>query len=128
MTAIPKHEPTKKTKGGKKTRLTQPDMPESSAAFVDVTRVADAIDGLRSVISTWVTQERNGDNGSGLFSGIDTNPVRVRLVSEDNCDVFDGIVGALEDQHTALERMAKAFERIADAMTASKSEDVAEAS
>jgi hypothetical protein len=117
MTAIPKHEPTKKTKGGKKTLS---DMPDSSAAFVDVTSVADALDGLRSVISTWVTQERNGDNGSGLFSGPDTYPVRVRLVSADDCDVFDGIVGALEDQHTALERMAKAFERIADAMTAAK--------
>src|ERR1700690_3586732 len=114
MTAIPKHEPTKKTKRGKKTRLTLPDMPDSSAAFVDVTSVAEAIDGLRSVISTWVTQERNGDNGSGLFSGLDTHPVRVRLVSADDCDVFDGIVGALEDQQTALARMATAFERITD--------------
>ncbi len=121
---IPKHEPSKKTKGTKKTRLTLSDMKGVAdlAPFVDMTSVAEAIDGLRSVISTYVTQARNGDNGSGLYSSLEGYPVKVRLVSSDDCDLFDGIVGTLEEQGdkqaAALERMATAFERIADALTA----------
>ena len=59
---IPKHELSKKTKGKKKTLADVAD----SSAFVDVTSIADAIDGFASIFSTYVTQARNGDNGSGL--------------------------------------------------------------
>jgi hypothetical protein len=120
---IPKHEPNKPNKKGKgATKKAETHEVANSAAFVDMTSVADAIDGLRSVISTWVTQERNGDNGSSLYSSPGAYPVRVRLITDDDLDVFDGIVGTLEEQGdkqaAALERIATAFERIADAMPA----------
>jgi hypothetical protein len=80
------------------------------------TCIEEALDGLRSVISTWVTQEREGDNGSSLYSAPSAYPVKVRLVTSDNEDMFDGIVGALEDNVAVMERIATAFERIADVM------------
>jgi hypothetical protein len=86
--------------------------------------VADAIDGLAGIVSTYVTQARDGENGSGLYSSPNGYPVKVeaRLITEDGLDVLDGIVGALEEQGdqqaAALERIAVAFERIADAMAA----------
>ena len=84
------------------------------------TCVEEALDGLRSVISTYVGQARDGDNAGPLYSNPRGNPVRVRLVTSDDEDMFDGIVGTLDEQGSkqaaALERIATAFERIADAM------------
>lgn len=126
MPQIPKHEPNKKTKGAKKTRLTVADMEGVAdlAPFVDMTPVAEAIEGRRSVISTWVTQARDGDNGSSLYSSPSAYPVKVRLITDDGIDLLDGIVGTLEEQGdkqaAALERIATAFERIADSMTSAK--------
>lgn len=86
--------------------------------------VEEALDGLTSVICTYVTQARDGDNGSGLYSSPTAYPVKVRLITDDGIDVLDGIVCALEEQgdkqSAALDRIATAFERIADAMSASK--------
>lgn len=86
--------------------------------------VEEALDGLTSVICTYVTQARDGDNGSGLYSSPTAYPVKVRLITDDGIDVLDGIVCALEEQgdkqSAALDRIATAFERIADVMSASK--------
>jgi hypothetical protein len=90
--------------------------------------VAEAIDHFASIFSTWVTQERAGDNGSSLYSAPTGYPVRVRLLTDDDCDVFDGIVGTLDEQGgkqaAALERIATAFERIAEALTGQKTAPV----
>jgi len=75
--------------------------------------VEEALDGLASVVSTYVTQARNGDNGSGLYSDPRGYPVKVQLSSgsdEDDCTIWV--------ECEALERIATAFERIADALTA----------
>jgi hypothetical protein len=114
---IPKHEQDKKTKGTKKTRLALADMPhrDPGADYRDAHCVAEAIDGFASIFSTWVTQERNGDNGSSLYSSQNAYPVRVQVMAgtdEEDCTVW------IECE--ALDRMATAFERIADAMTAKR--------
>ena len=109
MSEIPKHEPSKRTRGAKKTCQIA-DMPDSSP-FVDMTSVAEAVDGLRSVISTYVTQARNGDNAQPLYSDPSGYPVKVQLTAgtdEEDCTVW------IECE--ALDRLATAFERIADAM------------
>jgi hypothetical protein len=94
---------------------------EAAAPFVDMTSVAEAIEGFGHIFSTWVSRELAGDNGQPLYSSPSGYPVKVRLLTDDDCDVFDGIVGTLEEQGekqaAALERIANAFERIADAMT-----------
>ena len=115
MSKIPKHEPAK--------RKAKP-QPQPTPDYRDSSSVAEAIDGFASIFSTYVTQARNGDNGSGLYSSPGAYPVKVevRLITEDGIDLLDGIVGTLEEQGdkqaAALERIAAAFERIADAMTA----------
>jgi hypothetical protein len=137
VSVIPKHEATKRKA---KSVKTAPDPDESrygpealakNAAFEandyrtsdprHSSCVEESLDGLTSVISTWVTQERDGDNGASLYSTPSAYPVKVRLITDDNMDMFDGIVGALgeqgDKQAAALERIATAFERIADAMT-----------
>jgi len=115
VSKIPKHEPAK--------RKAKP-QPQPTPDYRDSQSVAEAIDGFASIFSTYVTQARNGDNGSGLYSSLDGYPVKMRLVSEDDADLFDGIVGTLEEQGdkqaAVLERIAAAFERIADAMTAER--------
>jgi hypothetical protein len=107
----PKQRATKKRESEKQT----PPQPEPD------TSVAEAIRHFASIFSTWVTQERDGDNGSGLYSSPRAYPVRLQLINEDDIDLVDGIVGALDEQGgrqgAALERIATAFERIADAMT-----------
>jgi hypothetical protein len=105
---IPKHEPSKKSKGAKKTRLTLADMPHVDSAFVDVTSVADALDGLTSVISTFVTNERDGANGASLYSSPDGYPVKVQL----NDPVT--LTLAANDYDDTMERFVTALERIAD--------------
>jgi hypothetical protein len=88
----------------------------------DISGIEVALDRLASVVSTYVTQARDGDNGSGLYSEPSGYPVKVRLLTEDGIDLFDGIVGTLEEQGdkqaAALGRIATAFERIAAAMEA----------
>ena len=85
------------------------------------TCVEQALDGLKNVISTWVTQERNGDNGSSLYSSPTAHPVRVELVESPLSEAVHYVAASLdphmESLATAVERIAVAFERIADAMT-----------
>lgn len=108
-----KHEP-KQTKTVKK-KAAQPAAPfdyaedYKSADHSHSGCVEQALDGLTDVISTYVTQARNGDNGSGLYSTPNGYPVRLALVECEDLTVI------LECE--ALDRMADAFERIADAMT-----------
>jgi hypothetical protein len=106
---IPKHEPNNKAKRTKKTRLTLADMPHNaeSAAFVDMTSVAEAIDGFASIFSTWVSQERNGDNGASLYSAPSGYPVKIAL--DDSVTLF------LEGD--AVDSIADSLKRIADALT-----------
>jgi hypothetical protein len=118
VNTIPKHEPSKKTKA-KKTRLTLADMPHINPAteyaesdYRHSRCVEEALDGLTSVLSTWAMNERNGDNGSSLYSSPNGYPVKVQLsagTDEEDCTVW------IECE--ALDRLATAFERIADAMT-----------
>ena len=75
--------------------------------------VEEALDGLTSVLSTWVMQERNGDNAQPMYSESSGYPVKVQLsagTDQEDCTVW------IECE--ALDRLATAFERIADAMTA----------
>jgi hypothetical protein len=104
---IPKHEPSKKTKGK---RLTLADVPHADPAFVDVTSVADALDGLTNVISTYVTNEREGANGASLYTSPDGNPVKVAL----NDPVT--ITLAANDYDDTMDRFVTALERIADSV------------
>jgi len=74
--------------------------------------VEEALDGLTSVISRYVTQARDGENGSSLYTEPRGYPVKVQLTAgtdEEDCTVW------IECE--ALDRMATAFERIADAIT-----------
>jgi hypothetical protein len=76
--------------------------------------VEEALDGLTSVISTYVTQARNGDNGAGLYSDPSGYPVKVALTFEDE----DGMGIGVYLHSEALDSIADSFKRIADAMTA----------
>src|SRR3982750_2038808 len=82
--------------------------------------VEEALDGLKGVISTWVTQERNGDNGSSLYSSPNAYPVKVELVESPLSEALHYVAASLdphmESLATAVERIAVAFEGIADAM------------
>jgi hypothetical protein len=75
--------------------------------------VEEALDGLTSVISTYVTQARNGDNGSGLYSDPSSYPVKVE---------FEGGVQSLNVflYGDALDIIADSLKRIADAMAMSR--------
>jgi len=76
--------------------------------------VEEALDGLTSVVSTYVTQARDGDNGSGLYSNPSGYPVKVALTFEDE----DGMGVGIYLHSEALDSIADSFKRIADAMTA----------
>lgn len=75
--------------------------------------VEQALDGLTSVLSTYVKQALNGDNGSGLYSEASGHPVKVALAFQDDEGRGIGIYMHSE----ALDSIAESFARIADAMT-----------
>lgn len=81
--------------------------------------VAEAIDGFASIFSTFVTQARNGDNGSGLYSSPGSYPVKVVLSSMDGEDEALHSV-ELELAGPVAHSIADSLKRIADAMTANK--------
>jgi hypothetical protein len=74
--------------------------------------VAQAIDGLARVVSTYVTQARNGDNGSGLYTTPGGYPVQVHLEGDDGC----GPELNLFLYGDAIDSIADSLKRIADAM------------
>jgi hypothetical protein len=74
--------------------------------------IEEALDDLRSVISTYVTQARDGENGSGLYSSPNAHPVRVAITDEVEVSLF------LEGP--GIDSIADSLKRIADAMTAPK--------
>jgi hypothetical protein len=116
MSPIAKHEPSKTTKGKKNTRLTLADGADSSA-LVNVSSIADAIDGFASIFSTYVTQARNGDNGSGLYTTPTGYPVKAVLTSLDGEDEAVHCI-ELELAGSVAHSIADSLKRIADAMTA----------
>jgi hypothetical protein len=115
--SIPKHEPSKKTRGTKKVRaLTLADM-RQEAAFVDVTSVAEAIEGVGHIFSTWVSRQLAGDNAQPLYSQPTGYPVKVALTSLDGEDEATHTV-MLELEGEIMHSIADSLKRIADAMTA----------
>lgn len=76
----------------------------------------EAIDRLRSVFSTWVGRELDGDNGQPLYSSPNGYPVRVTLVEPDDITVSLFLEG------NAVESIADSLKRIADALTGHASE------
>jgi hypothetical protein len=116
--SFPKHEASKKSKGSKKRQLTLADMQaESSAPFVDMSCVAEAIEGFGRIFSTWVTQEREGDNGSSLYTTPKGYPVKVALMSPDGEDeAFHSL--EIEFGGPIAHSIADSLKRIADAMQA----------
>jgi hypothetical protein len=114
--SIPKHEPSKKTKGMKKARLTEV---ADHGAFVDVTPIAEAIDGFGHIFSTWVSRELAGDNAQPLYSQSTGYPVKVALTSLDGDeDAYHSV--EIELTGTAIHSIADSLKRIADAMTVTK--------
>jgi hypothetical protein len=79
--------------------------------------VEEALDGLTSVISTYVRQARDGDNGSSLFTDPSGYPARVELSFEYNDDGPTFGIHIPEEALDALNSIAESFKRIADAMT-----------
>lgn len=110
----------------KRTKKTPQAKPQPAAAppitlDADLSGIEVELGKLAHSVKSYVVNAVDGENGFNLFTGLSTYPVKVRLLTDDGCDVFDGIVGTLEEQGdkhaAALERIATAFERIADAMT-----------
>jgi transposase-like protein len=91
-------QPARKRESKKQTQ-TKADL---STEYRDSRCVAEAIDVFASIFSTWVTQERNGDNASPAYSSPTGYPVKVALSSLDGEEV---------------ESIADSLKRIADAMT-----------
>jgi hypothetical protein len=118
MTVIP-NQPGKTKKQPAKAK-TVPAVAPAITLDVDMSGVEVELANLASSVKSYVVNAVDGDNSLNLFTGTSTYPVKVRLLTDDGCDVFDGIVGTLEEQGdkqaAALERIATAFERIADAM------------
>jgi len=112
MTEIPKHEPSKKTKGRKKsTEIAVAD----HGPFVDMSGVAEAIEGVGHIFSTWVSRELAGDNGQPLFSSPSGHPVRVALMSADGED--EALLSVeIEFGGPVAHSIADSLKRIADAM------------
>lgn len=73
--------------------------------------IEEALDGLASIISTYVTNERDGENGSGLYSTKHAYPVKVAI---DN-DTLK-LTLADNDNDDTMDRLVTAFERIADSV------------
>ena len=84
--------------------------------------VEEALDGLTSVISTYVTQARDGDNGSSLFTDPSGHPARVELSFEYNDDGPTFGIHIPGEALDALNSIADSFKRIADAMTGGKAD------
>lgn len=83
--------------------------------------VAHAINRLASIVSTYVTQARDGDNGSGLYSKPNGYPVRVALTGTDSDDEANLNLylhgDNAENIAAGIAGIADALKRIADAMT-----------
>jgi hypothetical protein len=78
MSEIPKHEPSKRTKGRKKVTETAV---ADHGPFVDMSCVADAIEGFGRIFSTWVSRELAGANGQPVYTSEGGYPVKVALTS-----------------------------------------------
>lgn len=86
--------------------------PQPTLDYRDSSSVAQAIDGLASIFSTYVTQARNGDNGSGLYSDPSCYPVKVALEQGEPIQ----FTLSENDYDDTLDRLVTAFERIADSV------------
>lgn len=74
--------------------------------------VAEAVDGLASIVSRFVAHARDGENGHSLYTDPNGYPVRVELESTAPVQV----TLADNDTEDAMERFLSAFERIADSL------------
>lgn len=123
MSTIPKHEPSKKTKGTKKTRLTLADMPHVQPNTVvltgpdsgyqrspsmqhDINHVA-GLDGVEESLD-WIARSL-GNLGNdehtihlSVGQGFNVNPIKLTLADNDEDDTIN--------------RLVTAFERIADSV------------
>lgn len=113
-------EPTTTTKGKKKPQpiAVLPNPPITLQFDGDIGGIEVALDRLASVVSGFVGRASRGENSYELFTGEDAFPVKVRLESDEDNHIFDGIVGALDEQRATFDRIAIAFERIATALEA----------
>jgi hypothetical protein len=113
MTEIPKHEPSKKTKGRRKTT----EMAVDRGPLIDMSGVADAIESIGHIFDTWVSRELAGDNAQPMYSSQSGYPVKVALTS------FGGEEEALLSVEIdfggpVAHSIADSLKRIADAMQA----------
>jgi hypothetical protein len=92
--------------------VTAPPVAAPTKAYWESADVPGAIDRLASIVSTYVTQARDGDNGSGLYTTPGGHPVRVYLEGDDGC----GPELNLFLYGDAVESIADSLKRIADAM------------
>jgi hypothetical protein len=110
---FPKHEPSKKGKGAKKKQLAA-DVPDHGAV-VDMTCVADAIEGFGRIFSTWVSRQLAGENGQPLYSSQPGYPVKVALTSlAGDEEAFHSV--ELELSGPVAHSIADSLKRIADPM------------
>jgi hypothetical protein len=87
VSKIPKHETTKrKTKPQTQPTPVDPAAEYAASDYRHSSCIAEAIDGFASIFSTFVTQARDGDNGSSLYSSPGSYPVKVVLSSLDGED------------------------------------------
>lgn len=99
-------------KRSKKPKTAKSEDCRTQAALADPNPVADAIDGLASIVSTYVTQARNGDNGHSLYTTPNGYPVKVDVESTTPVK----LTLADNDEHDTMDRLVAAIERIADSL------------
>jgi hypothetical protein len=117
MLPIPKHEPNKKTKGAKKTRLTLADMPhvaEHAAPVitldVDMSGVEAELANLAHSVKSYLVNSYEGEHKLKIFTGPEGSGYHPVLIALERSDSLDEFI-------EASNRIATAFERIADAMS-----------
>ena len=112
MTVIPKHEVRAPRKGTKQPQAAETATLNLPDLTVGLGGIEAALDGFRSVVSTYVKNSWNGENRLELYTGDSSSPVRVQLESE----AIHSVAAELSSGNDQLERIASAFERIATAM------------
>ncbi len=118
---FPKHEATTAPRKGARKQpqpavTIKPPKPHNGSMDIE-----SAIDGLTSVISTYVSDARNAEHEQTvcMSTGRNSLPVRLELEGEHIERIghaIDCSHDALSDMATAAERIATAFERIATAL------------
>ena len=112
MTEIPKHQPNKRKA---KTKQPQIAVVENTVPVitldVDMSGVEAELASLAHMVKSYVVNSYEGDHKLKIFTGPEGSGYHPVLIALERSDSVDELI-------KASERIATAFERIADAMTA----------